>query len=62
MKYKVIKDIPEGWETNASVGDILIVGRFEGYFALMKDGKAVCDTESTYHLEHCEPIESGESQ
>jgi len=56
MKYRVIKDIPDGWETAAKVGDILTVGRWEGDKTLMLGNKAVCDVDSPYALEHCEPI------
>jgi len=56
MKYRVIKDIPDGWETDSKVGDILTKGWWEGGTTLFKGKKAVCDANSTYGLEHCEPI------
>ncbi|MCY7679880.1 hypothetical protein MH122_13840 [Bacillus pumilus] len=55
-KYRVIKDIEEGWETVAVKGDILTAAKWEGDFTLMKEGKAVCDKDSEYAKEHCELI------
>lgn len=59
MKYRVIEDIPEGWETSAKVGDILTSGRWDGAPTLFKGGKAVCDADSHYANEHCEPVQEG---
>jgi hypothetical protein len=56
MAYRVIKDIPEGWETPAKIGDILVVGRWLGEDTLMKDGKAVCDMDSKNARDHCEKL------
>ncbi|MNW68666.1 hypothetical protein D3C74_474810 [compost metagenome] len=61
MKYRVIKDIPDGWETSAKVGDILTAGWWKGGPTLLKGKKAVCDTDSRCGNEHCEPIEEGEA-
>jgi hypothetical protein len=58
MKYRVIKDIIEGWETTAKKGEILIVGSWKGEDTLMKDGKAVCDIDSKNFKENCEEIKS----
>ncbi|MCY7454292.1 hypothetical protein [Bacillus altitudinis] len=55
-KYRVIKDIDEGWEAIAVKGDILTVAKWEGVFTLMKEGKAVCDIDSEYGKEYCELI------
>ena len=60
MKYEVIKDIPDGWETTAKVGDILVDGWFEGHHALYLGDKAVCDACSEYHEKHCKAIEGSE--
>ncbi|WP_240416707.1 hypothetical protein [Paenibacillus periandrae] len=57
MKFEVIKDIPDGWETTAKVGDILTLGKWEGVSTLFKGKKAVCDAESEYSKNHCKPIE-----
>lgn len=56
MKYKVIKDIPGGWETSAKIGDVLTTGKWEGFPTLFKGKKAVCDSESFYANEHCKPL------
>jgi hypothetical protein len=56
MKYRVIKDIPDGWEGSAKVGDILTVGVWEGGPTLYKGKKAICDKDSPYALNHCEPV------
>lgn len=56
-RYKVIKDIPEGWETGASVGDILTVENWNSDLTLMKDKEAVCDIDSQYAKEHCVEID-----
>lgn len=55
-RYEVIKDIPDGWETTAKVGDILTVERWEGENALFKGKKAICDEDSPYANEHCRLI------
>lgn len=60
MKYRVIKDIPDGWEGSAKVGDILTAGRWEGFPTLYKGEKAICDTNSEYALNHCELVREGE--
>ncbi|MFT0803252.1 hypothetical protein VSK91_19625 [Bacillus swezeyi] len=57
QKYRVIKDIAEGWETGAAVGDVLTVKPWQGELTLMKDDKAVCDTDSEYAKDYCEEIE-----
>ncbi|WP_028562308.1 hypothetical protein [Paenibacillus pinihumi] len=57
MKFVVIKDIPDGWETDAKSGDILHVATWEGFPTLMKGKKAICDNGSKYHLEHCKPLD-----
>lgn len=54
--FEVIKDIPEGWETYAQVGDILTVGRWEGELTLMKGKKSVCDIGSKFANEHCREV------
>ena len=56
-KYRVIKDIEEGWETGAKVGDILTIENWKRDLTLMKNGKAVCDIDSRYGKEHCVLIE-----
>lgn len=61
MKYRVIKDIPAGWEASAKVGDILTLGRWEGEPVLYKGEKAICDKDSEYALRHCEPIKEAEA-
>ncbi|MCM3703828.1 hypothetical protein [Paenibacillus macerans] len=61
MKYRVIKDIPEGWEGTAKAGDILTLGKWHGDLTLLKDGKAICDVDSQCAKEHCEPIEEAEA-
>ncbi|TWL15849.1 hypothetical protein CHCC19466_1307 [Bacillus licheniformis] len=53
----MIKDIPEGWETGATSGDVLTVKPWEGELTLMKGDKAVCDTDSEYAKDYCEEIE-----
>ncbi|RRJ54962.1 hypothetical protein EHV15_35935 [Paenibacillus oralis] len=53
MRFEVIKDIPEGWEETAKIGDILTLGRWQGYTTLFKGKKAVCDAGSVYANEHC---------
>ena len=61
MKYKVIKDIPDGWEGSAKVGDILTVGRWEGIPTLLKRRKAICDADSHYAINHCEPLKEAQA-
>lgn len=56
MKYRVIKDISDGWETSAKVGDILTVGWYEHCETLYLGDKPVCDQDSKYALEYCEKI------
>ncbi|MGD6876841.1 hypothetical protein [Bacillus infantis] len=56
-KFRVIKDIPEGWETSAAVGDILTVQNWNRDLTLMKGSKAVCDIDSEYGRNYCEEIE-----
>lgn len=56
MIWRVIKDIPEGWETGAQVGDILTVAYWHGDKTLMKGDKAVCDIDSECAREHCELV------
>lgn len=56
MSYRVIKDIPDGYEVRAKVGDILTVAIRDGEATLMKNRKAVCDIGSTYEKKHCEKI------
>lgn len=56
-QYKVIKDITESWAATATVGDILYVDKFEGYEALFKDGKPVCDIDSECARECCRPLD-----
>lgn len=58
-KFKVTKDIEEGWEVAAKAGDILTVGYWEGDKVLMKDEKAVCDVGSRYYHDNCEIIKEG---
>ncbi|MWV44801.1 hypothetical protein GRF59_14365 [Paenibacillus sp. HJL G12] len=62
MKYRVIKDIPDGWEGTAQVGDILTLGRWEGDPTLYKGKNAICDADSKYALEHCELIKEAEAK
>jgi hypothetical protein len=56
VEYRVIKDIPDGFETGAKEGEILKVNGFEGFYALFLNDKAVCDIDSYYANKHCEPI------
>ena len=56
MKYRVIKEIQDGWETSANVGDILIRKTWEGVPTLFKGKKAVCDADSPYAINHCEAV------
>lgn len=56
MKYRVIKDITDGWEGSAKIGDILVLGKWKGDLTLYKDDKAICDADSPYALQHCEPV------
>ena len=56
MEYKVIKDIPDGFETSVKCGDILYVEKWKGLPTLMHKGKAVCDKDSPYALTRCKPI------
>ena len=58
MKFEVIKDIPEdmAWETSVKLGDVLYVGKWEGFNTLMKDGKAVCDLGSIVEKEYCREV------
>lgn len=55
-RYVVIKDIDEGWECGAKVGDILEVRMYEGYETLFKGGKAVCDMTSAAQVECCKAL------
>ncbi|GAA0347465.1 hypothetical protein GCM10008931_43440 [Oceanobacillus oncorhynchi subsp. oncorhynchi] len=55
-KFEVIKDIEEGWETTAIIGDILAIQSWGGFLTLMKDNKAVCDLGSEYGSTHCVKI------
>ncbi|WP_456364462.1 hypothetical protein [Priestia aryabhattai] len=57
VRYEVIKENSEGWETGAKVKDILTVANWNGDLTLMKDNKAVCDIDSEYSKKHCKPIE-----
>ncbi|MGI6836119.1 hypothetical protein RY280_23400 [Bacillus paralicheniformis] len=57
-RYRVIKDIPEGWETGAKIDDILIVKPWWGELTLMKGNKAVCDVDSATCLDHCVEIKT----
>ncbi|MUT66045.1 hypothetical protein [Paenibacillus sp. NEAU-GSW1] len=56
MNYRVIKDIDDGWEISAKIGDILHVQWWEGAPTLMKGKKAVCDKDSKLANENCELI------
>lgn len=56
MKYRVIKDIPDGWEGSAKVGDILTLGKWYGERTLYNGDKAICDVDSPYATRHCEPV------
>jgi len=55
-KFKVIKDIPDGFESSAKVGDILTVGYYDTWYALFKGTKAICDIDSKYATDHCERL------
>lgn len=56
MKYRVIKEIPDGWEGTAKIGDVLTEEIWEGFLTLMKRKKAICDKYSEYGQKHCEPM------
>jgi hypothetical protein len=56
MSYRVIKDIPNGIEVRAKVGDILTVAIWGGKPTLIKNRKAVCEIGSTYEKKYCEEI------
>lgn len=56
MSYRVIKDIPDGYEVRAKVGDILTEAIWDGEPTLMKNRKAVCGIGSTYEKKHCKKI------
>ncbi len=60
MKYKVIKNIYDGWEDSAFNGDILEVGMWHREETLIKNGKAICDLDSKYALENCIPLKDHE--
>ncbi|ASS66232.1 hypothetical protein [Paenibacillus sp. RUD330] len=57
MKYRVIKDIQDGWEGSAKVGDVLTRAWWQGGPTLMNGKIAICDSDSPYALTHCEEIE-----
>ena len=55
-RYKVIKEIPEIWESGAKIGDILITKYCYGGIAVMNNGKAVCDVDSRILQEYCKKV------
>lgn len=59
MKYRVVKDIPNGWEGKAVVGDILYIDRWMGEDTLFLNGDPICDLDSRYAEENCVIIEDG---
>lgn len=56
-QYKVLKDIPEGLQSGANAGDILVSKIFYRIEALFKDGLAVCDIDSAACKEDCIKID-----
>lgn len=61
-QYTVIKDILNGLETSAQIGDILTVKKWgqkelgSNELTLMKDDKAVCDLDSKCTKECCREL------
>ncbi|UZD72399.1 hypothetical protein [Bacillus siamensis] len=56
-RYRVVVDIPEGWEAGAAIGDVLSLKSWKGVLTLMKGDKAVCDADSKYAKDYCKEIE-----
>ncbi|MMZ46540.1 hypothetical protein D1872_81570 [compost metagenome] len=58
MIYRVIKDIPHGYEVGAEVGDILVRKNWAGKPSLFKGDKVVCYGYGAIAKMHCEPIDT----